>query len=141
MIEIKPFDQNDMLGICTLIRLELGYNVSIEDFQNRIMQMQKEGNYFIFVALENNQVVGFIGIQISLAFEIPGRIMRIIALAVSEKYQKKGIGRRLIQEAEEYGKTKQVTTILLNSGLSRKGAHQFYEKQGFYKKGYSFCKK
>ena len=43
-----------------------------------------------------------------------------------------------MQAAEEYGKMKEVTSVVLNSGLSREGAHQFYEKQGFHKKGYSF---
>ncbi|WP_316345323.1 GNAT family N-acetyltransferase [Clostridium sp.] len=141
MIEIREFCTNDILGICKLINLELGYKVSIEDLKNRIMQMQEESNYNIFIALQNNQVVGFIGIQISLAFEISGKIMRIIALSISEKYQKQGIGRKLMQAAEEYGKMKQVTAVVLNSGLSREGAHKFYEKQGFYKKGYSFFKK
>ena len=33
-----------------------------------------------------------------------------------------------------------VAAITLNSGISRKTAHIFYEKQGYSKKGYSFVK-
>lgn len=34
-----------------------------------------------------------------------------------------------------------MSVITLNSGITRLGAHAFYEKQGFYKKSYSFYKK
>ena len=33
-----------------------------------------------------------------------------------------------------------MAVITLNSGISRKTAHIFYEKQGYSKKGYSFIK-
>ena len=50
--------------------------------------MCKDENYCIYVAVEDKQVVGFIGLHFGLAFEISGKLMRIIALAVSYKYQK-----------------------------------------------------
>ena len=67
--------------------------------------------------------------------------MRIIALAVAHHSQGQGIGSALIQEAEKYANENNITTILVNSGLKRTEAHRFYEKQSFYKKGYSFCKR
>lgn len=139
-MEIREIKSDDILWICRLMKSELGYNISEENMNHRITQMQNENNYCIFVAVEDNQVVGFIGAEIGFAFEISGKVMRIIALAIDKDYQKKGIGKKLIQEAEKYGIKRQVTTIAVNSGLSRTGAHEFYKKQGFFKKGYSFCK-
>lgn len=52
----------------------------------------------------------------------------------------KGIGKHLIQEVEKYAKINNMAVITLNSGISRKTAHIFYEKQGYSKKGYSFVK-
>ena len=52
----------------------------------------------------------------------------------------KGIGKHLIQEVEKYAKINNMAVITLNSGISRKTAHIFYEKQGDSKKGYSFIK-
>lgn len=140
-MEIRKFIQDDLSGICKLINSELGYNISNNDLGNRILQMQEANNYCIFVALEKNQVIGFIGTHIGLAFEISGKVMRIIALAVNSDYQKMGIGKRLIQEAEQFAIQNDVTVISVNSGLARTGAHIFYEKQNFHKKGFSFCKK
>ena len=103
--------------------------------------MCKDENYCIYVAVEDKQVVVFIGLHFGLAFEISGKLMRIIALAVSYKYQKMGVGKNLIKYNEKYAKNHNVSVITLNSGITRLGAHDFYEKQEFYKKGYSFLKK
>ena len=103
--------------------------------------MCKDENYCIYVAVEDKQVVGFIGLHFGLAFEISGKLMRIIALAASYKYQKMGVGKNLIKYNEKYAKNHNVSVITLNSGITRLGAHAFYEKQGFYKKSYSFYKK
>lgn len=47
-----------------------------------------------------------------------------------------GVGKNLIKYSEKYAKNHNVSVI--TSGITRLGAHAFYEKQGFYKKGYSF---
>lgn len=87
-----------------------------------------------------DEVIAFIGVHTGLAFEYSGAIARIIALAVKKEYQRQGIGTKLLQTAESYFKENQVELIAVNSGIDRVEAHRFYEKQGFYKKGYSFTR-
>lgn len=140
-MEIRGFRNEDILGVCCLINSELGYDVSCEDLKAKILQMQKDKNYVILTAAHEEKVVGFIGLQICLAFEIEGKAMRIIALAVARHSQGQGIGSALIQEAEKYANENNISIISVNSGLKRTEAHRFYEKQSFYKKGYSFCKR
>lgn len=140
-MEIRAFCNEDISGVCNLINSELGYDVSCEDLKARIMQMQEDKNYTIFTAVEDKKIIGFVGLQMCLAFEIKGKVMRIIALAVAHDFQRNGIGRALIQEAEKYANENDISIILVNSGLKRTEAHQFYEKQSFYKKGYSFCRR
>lgn len=105
------------------------------------MQMNRAGNYMVFVAADCEKVIGFIGLQTGLAFEYDGKVMRIIALAVAHDFQNQGIGGALIQRAEEYAEEVNVSVIAVNSGLKRTRAHRFYERHSFYKKGYSFFKK
>ena len=66
---------------------------------------------------------------------------KIIALAVSKEYRRKGIGTTLLKTAEQWAKENNIEVILLNSGLPRKDAHAFYESQGYFKKSYGFIKK
>lgn len=136
----RRFKHSDISGICRLINYELGYNIAENDLAIRINQMQKDKNYCIFVAENDNKVIAFIGLHIGLAFEFSGKVMRIIALAVKRDYQRQGIGKKLLQVAENYGAENQNAIISVNSGLQRTSAHQFYEKQGFCKKGYSFAR-
>ena len=67
--------------------------------------------------------------------------MRIIALAVEHRYQGQKIGSSLIAYSEQYALSKQVSAITVNSGFERRRAHEFYKKNDYYKKGYSFIKK
>lgn len=140
-MKIRTFRNEDILGVCNLINSVLGYDVSFEDLKARILQMQEDKNYIIFIAVDNEKIIGFIGLQICLAFEITGKAMRIIALAVARDFQGQGVGKALIQEAEKYANDNNVSIISVNSGIKRTEANRFYEKQSFYKKGYSFCKR
>ena len=46
-------------------------------------------------------------------------------------YRKTGIGRKLIEMAIEYAKENNCYKAVLQSGIKRTGAHEFYEKLGF----------
>lgn len=138
---IRKYTPQDILEIQSLFKLSLGYEVSLDDLKQRINDMLSSGYYEILVAKEKDLVVGFIGLQKSLCFENPGIVLRIIALGVSNEYQGKGIGTKLIKGAEEFAKENNISVLLVNSGLKRLQAHNFYEKNLFNKKGYSFVKK
>ncbi|WP_300627691.1 GNAT family N-acetyltransferase [uncultured Thomasclavelia sp.] len=140
-MHIRLLKEDDIKGIYYLLKNVLGYTVSFEEFYTRVLLMSNDENYYILVACNESQVIGFIGLQLGYAFEITGKVMRIIALAVANEYQNKGIGKQLVKESEKFALKDNATVITLNSGLSRLEAHKFYEKQGFYKKGYSFMKK
>ena len=128
-MKIRCFEENDIKPIYELLKNELGYEVDYSLFVLRVQEMIKN-NYLIYVACIENKVVGFIGIEVSYVFELPKQIMRVNALAIDKNYQNKGIGKQLIQKVEKYTKTNNMAAITLNSGISRKTAHIFYEKQG-----------
>ena len=46
-------------------------------------------------------------------------------------YRKQGLGRKVIEKAVETAKANHCYKVILQSGLKRKEAHQFYEKMGF----------
>ncbi len=117
-----------------MFKNELGYEVN----KQHIEEMLKS-HFEIFVAVIDQQVVGFIGIELTYVFEINNKVIRIIALAVDTKYQRQGIGRQLIHYIEILDAS--ATILTLNSGLKRKQAHRFYKHLGFMIKGYCFIKK
>ncbi len=137
----RKYESRDISAIRDILENDLGYNCKLENLNNRINEMMKRGNYQIFVACDGDKVVGYIGCVNYLAFELENEGMKIIALAVSKEYRRKGIGTALLKTAEQWAKENNIEVILLNSGLPRGDAHAFYESQGYFKKSYGFIKK
>jgi len=137
----RNYENKDISAIRDILENDLGYNCELDKLNNRINEMLKRGNYQIFVACDGDKVVGYIGCVSYLAFELENEGMKIIALAVSKDYRRKGIGTQLLKTAEQWAKENNIEVILLNSGLSREDAHAFYESHGYFKKSYGFIKK
>lgn len=137
----REFEPKDLSAIRALIENDLGYRCEIDSLQKRVDKMMMRGNYKIFVACDGDKIVGFIGCVTYLAFELDKEGMKIIALAVSREYHRKGIGSELIKTAEDWAKTNDVGVVLVNSGLQREKAHAFYENKGYSKKSYGFIKR
>ena len=137
----RKYENKDISAIRDILENDLGYNCELDKLNNRINEMLKRGNYQIFVACDGDKVVGYIGCVSYLAFELDNEGIKIIALAVSKEYRRKGIGTQLLKTAEKWAKENNIEVILLNSGLPREDAHSFYESQGYFKKSYGFIKR
>ena len=137
----RKYETKDITALRDILEKDLGYNCELDKLNNRINEMLKRGNYQIFVACDDDKVVGYIGCVSYLAFELENEGMKIIALAVSKEYRRKGIGTELLKTAEHWAKENNIEVILLNSGLPREDAHAFYESQGYFKKSYGFIKR
>lgn len=127
-MEIRACQSNDFEPVYQLFKNELGY----EENKQHIEEMLKS-HFEIFVAVIDQQVVGFIGIELTHVFEINNKVIRIIALAVDTKYQCQGIGKQLIHYIETLDVS--ATILTLNNGLKRKQVHCFYTHLGFMIKG------
>ena len=138
---IRKIDEKDYSSIAAIIRDDLGYeNSSNFDVARRLKNIRNHKDYTTFVAEQNKEIVGFIGLMRGFAYEIDGSYIRVAALAVKKEHQNRGIGNRLLEEAEKFAKKSDARTIMLNSGIQRTNAHDFYERRGYIKKGYSFKK-
>ena len=137
----RKYESGDISAIRDILDNDLGYNCELDSLKNRVDEMMKRGNYQIFVACDGAEIVGYIGGVNYLAFELENEGMKIIALAVSKEYRRKGIGTTLLKTAEQWAKENNVGVVLLNSGLPREDAHAFYESQGYFKKSFGFIKR
>ena len=135
-MEIRQYQKSDFMAVQKLFKNELGYEIN----ENHLDAMLKL-NFFIYVAIIRNQLVGFIGVETTYAFELENKIYRVIALAVDATFIHQGIGKQLIDYVEKIGREQNVCLIAVSSNLKRKEAHLFYEHMGFNKTGYRFIKK
>ena len=83
-----------------------------------------------------------ITMQNFFALTLLSKRSRIVAVVVDPKYQKLGIGKELVNAAENWANTIGASVIALNSGYrtERSNAHQLYKKLGFEEKSSGFVK-
>ena len=55
----------------------------------------------------------------------------ILGIAVAADFRRQGIGSALLKRAEEWARENGASSMRLNSGESRKQAHEFYRAQGY----------
>jgi GNAT superfamily N-acetyltransferase len=107
---------------------QLGYEISEIAFIENVKLIQRQES-IILVSKEGEEVVGLITVKMSVGL-VEGIFGEIIALIVSERHRRKGIGRLLVGKAEEWV-MKNANNILVRSNIIREGAHTFYKAIGY----------
>ena len=89
----------------------------------------------LFVAERGERIVGLVHILIretpALPIMVPCRFAEIDAVAVLEGERRSGVGRELVERAQEWAQTRGVDRIELLVWEFNQGAIAFYEKLGY----------
>ncbi len=94
----------------------------------------------MFVAINDEEVCGMIGLFTHRTYEHDDVSGRILALSVSEKMRGKGVRRLLIEGAEQFFLGRKIRRVAVYTRLEREGPHRFYEAVGFKRNGFRFVK-
>ena len=139
-MNIRELRADDYKTIYGFIINEMEHSeVSFIDLSASLDLMKSDNSYMLFVAEDNNQVVGFVS-AVKLIGCIDSSYIEIGCLVVSDNYQKRGGGKLLLEYIESLGKSNGIKNYSITSGLHRKNAHKFYEHNGYEKGGYAFYK-
>jgi GNAT superfamily N-acetyltransferase len=140
-MEIREATINDIPELVVLMK-QLGYPTTVDKMKFRFNAISSNSNYHTLVADYDGKVVGMAGLCTNPFYEFDGSYVRIVAFVVDANYRKKGIGKKLIQEAESWARKQGAISIGLNSGNreERKEAHQFYLNMGYKDKSIGFTK-
>ncbi|WP_333647654.1 GNAT family N-acetyltransferase [Lacrimispora sp.] len=84
----------------------------------------------IFVAISSNHVIGYIhGENYDVLYL--QHMKNVLGIAVLKEYQNKGVGTSLLNAIEGWAASTNAYAIRINSGSSRKEAHEFYRSKGY----------
>lgn len=128
-MNVRKADINDASAICRICTDDLGYECSEEFVSNRLKNIDGSREA-VFAAEVDGTVVGYIHAEIYNTLYFASMI-NILGLAVSRDHRRQGIGRALITCAENWAKEQGINIVRLNSGNSRKEAHEFYRAMGY----------
>jgi GNAT superfamily N-acetyltransferase len=141
-LSIRRFQWDDLETITALMR-ELNYPTTLSVMRERMEDMESSPVHCTLVAEVDGIVVGKISLHHIVSFSRSVPTTQIMAIIVAKEYQGQGLGKRLIQQAEDWSKGQGSTLLFLTSGnrVERAPARAFYEHIGFTKTGYRFSKK
>ena len=92
----------------------------------------------VIVADVDDAIAGLCTIYIDIESVRYGRRAWVEDLAVDPGQRSRGLGKALLDEAKSWARDHGATHLELDSGLGRKDAHRFYEREGAPPEAYSF---
>jgi len=119
---------------------ELGYKTTPAQMRRRLKSILCDDNYRTLLAEVDGKVCGMIGALAHASYEHNDLSGRILALVTLSSARRRGIGRALIASAEKDFAQKAITRVSLDTRLTRKDAHEFYESLGYERNGWRFVK-
>ena len=118
--EIRATDIDDVLSLQNELILSPWTKI---DYQNEIQRTDSTNLAMVY----DEEIVGFIIMRV-----ISGTDGEIYNIAVKRKYQKKGIGKKLLSTAIQIARSKEnIKQIWLEVRKSNRNASSFYQNQGF----------
>jgi len=121
-------EPSDADAVAALL-IELGYRVSADRIRRTLEAASATDP--VYVATSNGTVVAMLTLHIAHWIQLEKPIARIPAMVVQERFQRRGIGRRLVDRAIDHARTAGCGTIELTSANDREDAHAFYRDTGF----------
>lgn len=134
--DAKPSDAARLSKLFTY----LGHPIEEKAVRKNLSALQKTGELPVVATLDK-QVVGVCGVNRRVAVHRSAPIGRISVLVVDEQAQGHGIGRMLVEAAEEWMRKKGCELVEVTSNDRRTAAHAFYRHLGYERSSIRFFKR
>ncbi|WP_214770196.1 GNAT family N-acetyltransferase [Exiguobacterium sp. s39] len=140
-MNIRSWTTDDLPQLVGLMT-QLGYPAREDVLHERFSRVTRHPDYDLLVLEDDDILLGCVGLFQAQAFEHDTTYVRIVAFVVNAKHRRRGIGRHLIQVAEDWAHERGATAVLLNSGNrpEREAAHHFYNAMGYSVTSTSYSK-
>lgn len=137
-LKLRNAKPTDAPQIVELIK-ELGHDISEKQVKKNLATLAKSGETPLVATLDK-RVVGVCGISRRVVIHRPAPIGRITALVVHKDAQRGGIGRKLVDAAEEWMRSKGCGLVEVTTNDRRAAAHAFYRHMGYERSSIRFFK-
>ena len=137
--KIRAAKPADSARIAELIAL-LEHPIDEKAVRKNLGKLKKAGELPLVATLDK-QVVGLCGVHAMVTVHRPAPVGRITVLVVDEKAQRHGIGRMLVEAAEDWCRKQGCQIIEVTSNDRRAAAHAFYRHMGYERTSIRFFKK
>ena len=132
-VKIRQATTSDIPAMNELFRKDLGYaecTLEIVEKQFAGLDNSREAVFVAEAEDDSSHIAGVIHVEKYNVLYFP-TMANILGIAVSADFRRQGIGSALLKRAEEWARENGASSMRLNSGESRKQAHEFYRAQGY----------
>jgi ribosomal protein S18 acetylase RimI-like enzyme len=128
-ITLRSAEDTDAEAIAALFTDE-GYPSGPSDIIERLGRFSSEHSRVV-VAEHEGALLGFVAVHALPRFEHDDRVLRIMALVVDAGARERGVGHRLMLEAERIGTELGAAFVEVTAGHHRPEARRLYESLGY----------
>jgi GNAT superfamily N-acetyltransferase len=136
--EVRDAKPGDAARLVQLIHI-LGKEIDERSLRKNLTALKKAGETPL-VATLGKQVIGLCGVSARVMIHRSAPIGRISPLVVADEAQGHGIGRMLVEAAEEWMRKRGCKLVEVTSNDRRGAAHAFYRHMGYERTSIRFAK-
>jgi len=129
----------DEIERCYPVMVQLRPHIRPEDFAI-LVRAQMENGYQLACLSDDQDVLAVAGFRVltNLAW---GKFLYVDDLVTDIKSRSKGVGKKLLHWLGEEAKNRGCVELHLDSGIQRKDAHRFYEREGMLMTSFHYMHK
>ena len=129
---LRKATEEDVPGLDAVMQVISDEPGDFNKMRGLVRRMERDEQKYLLVAELEGEIVGsLLGVVFEDICKDCRPILLVENVAVLEKCQGLGIGRKMFEEIEHWGREQNCHYEMLVSGLSRTGAHKFYGALGF----------
>ncbi len=139
MASIKIVTSDKDINNCHSVMCQLRPHIAVEDFLSLVKTQMQQGYRLAYVE-QGGAPVACAGYRCSqnLAW---GKFLYVDDLITDEGQRSKGYGKLLLEWLRQQARENDCAQLELDSGLQRKDAHRFYEREAMAMTSYHFSSK
>lgn len=128
--EARRATEADLVGLVDLLD-QLGYPTDPGALAARLAGWTASAERGLFVAVDAGTPVGLVALTITPRLESDASWAQVVALVVDQQHRGDGVGRDLLEHAEQHARRCGCNTVVINSSRTRDNAHSFYRGLGY----------
>jgi len=134
-MKIRTATENDIPALAELLHelfaIETDFTPDFEIQSNGLALLLEQSNSVIFVAEENENIIGMCTLQIHVSTAKGRKVGIVEDVVVDIAHRSKGIGSALLRTLEEWATTNQLARLQLLVDRDNHPAWGFYRRQGW----------
>ena len=133
---IRLVETDAELAACFPVVVQLRPHLTLEMFQTRVRSQLRQGYRIAYVEVDGAPaaVAGFRFLETLN----DGKFLYVDDLVTDEARRSRGFGAALLAWLADRARENSCESVQLDSGLQRKDAHRFYEREGMERTSYHF---